>query len=320
MNTTTKVGAFGAGLALAFGTAFGVGHAVGPVGSDPAPAHGDHQDSEETDAMNEMNDNAPTALAEAPGGLQVSERGYTLVTPDEPLAARERTTFRFHILGPDGRPVTRYEEAHEKDLHLIVTRRDLSGFQHVHPTLDPQDGTWSVPLTFEDAGDYRVFADFSPAGDPAGPLTLGADVSVSGAYEPEPLPAPARSVTVDGYTVTLEGDLAAGADSELTLSVGRDGQPVTDLQPYLGAYGHLVALRAGDLAYLHVHPEGSPGDGQTPAGPGISFHTQAPSTGTYRLYLDFKHEGTVHTAEFTVTAGESAAPSAAGEHGGGHGH
>jgi hypothetical protein len=216
--------------------------------------------------------------------------------------------------------VTRYEEAHEKDLHLIVARRDLSGFQHVHPTLDPQDGTWSVPLTFEDAGDYRVFADFSPAGDEAGPLTLGADVAVAGAYEPEPLPTPTRETTVDGYTVALEGDLAAGADSELTLSVSRDGQPVTDLQPYLGAYGHLVALRAGDLAYLHVHPEGSPGDGQTASGPGITFHTQAPSAGAYRLYLDFQHNGTVHTAEFTVTAGEATAPSAAGEHDGGHGH
>ena len=63
---------------------------------------------------------------------------------------------------------------------------------------------------------------------------------------------------MDGYTVTLDGDLTAGADAKLTLSVSRDGKPVTDLQPYLAAYGHLVALRDGDLAYLHVHPEGRP--------------------------------------------------------------
>ena len=67
--------------------------------------------------------------------------------------------------------------------------------------------------------------------------------------------------TVGDYTVTLDGDVKAGGDSKLTLTVAKDGKPVTDLQPYLAAYGHLVALRDGDLAYLHVHPEGEPGDG-----------------------------------------------------------
>ena len=83
-----------------------------------------------------------------------------------------------------------------------------------------------------------------------------------------PLPAPAGiAQVVDGYQVTLAGDLVPGQASELTLTVSKDGVPVTDLQPYLAAYGHLVALRAGDLAYLHVHPAGEPGDGVTPAGP-----------------------------------------------------
>jgi hypothetical protein len=96
--------------------------------------------------------------------------------------------------------------------------------------------------------------------------------------------------------------------------VARDGAPVTDLQPYLAAYGHLVALRAGDLAYLHVHPDGEPGDGRTPAGPTVVFHTQVPSAGTYRLYFDFQHDGRVRTAEFTVTVGDAAGSSAGHEH------
>jgi hypothetical protein len=79
--------------------------------------------------------------------------------------------------------------------------------------------------------------------------------------------------------------------------------PVTDLQPYLAAYGHLVVLRQGDLAYLHVHPDGEPGDGRTKAGPNIVFYAEVPSAGTYRLYLDFKHGDVVRTAEFTVVAG-----------------
>ena len=88
----------------------------------------------------------------------------------------------------------------------------------------------------------------------------------------------------------------------------RDGEPVTDLDPYLGAYGHLVALRAGDLAYLHVHPDGTPGDGTTPPGPDVVFYAAVPSAGTYHLYLDFKHQGVVRTAAFTVrTSGAAAA-------------
>ena len=101
----------------------------------------------------------------------------------------------------------------------------------------------------------------------------------------------------------LDGDLSAGSDARLTLSVSKDGTPVTDLQPYLGAYGHLVALRSGDLAYLHVHPDGEPGDGKTEPGPDVVFHTTVPSNGTYHLYLDFRHDGVVRTAAFTLTAG-----------------
>lgn len=312
MNTVGKVGAFGVGVTLAFGAAFGIGNAVGPVGSDAKPAHGGHNadaaapsSSAPSPATGGTATAAP-ASAEEPGGLRVSERGYTLVPSGDPLSAGTPADFRFRILGPDGNPWTRYDRSHEKDLHLIVARRDLSGFQHVHPVLGA-DGTWSVPLTFATAGDYRVFADFSPSGDPAGGLTLGADVSVSGDYRTTPLPVPARSAVVDGYTVTLDGELTTGA-SMLTLNVSKDGRPVTDLEPYLGAYGHLVALRQGDLAYLHVHPQGEPGDGKTPAGPGIGFHAQAPTAGNYRLYLDFRHNGVVRTAEFTVSVGTPAAP------------
>jgi hypothetical protein len=110
----------------------------------------------------------------------------------------------------------------------------------------------------------------------------------------------------------------------VTLTVNRDGVPVTDLQPYLAAYGHLVALREGDLAYLHVHPDGSPGDGVTPAGPQIEFVAEVPTAGGYRLFLDFQHGGVVRTAEFTVPtfATGAAAPATppAAHPADGHGH
>ena len=202
-------------------------------------------------------------------------------------------------LGPDGEPVTAFDESHEEDLHLIAVRRDLSGFQHVHPAL-ASDGTWTTPLALT-PGTWRLFADFVPSADGEN-RTLGADLAVPGAYDPTPIPSESRTAEVDGYTVSLHGELVPGEESELSFQVSTGGRPVTDLQPYLGAYGHLVVLRAGDLAYLHVHPAGEPGDGVTEPGPDVSFLSTAPSAGTYRLFLDFRHGDAVHTAAFTVEA------------------
>jgi hypothetical protein len=268
------------------------------AGDTPATdmAAGGHGDEHAPDAA--PSDEAEPS-AELPGGLMVSQDGYTLDLATSELPAGPQTPLAFQVLGPDGEPVTEYTRAHDKDLHLIAVRRDTTGFQHVHPELDG-DGTWSVPLALS-AGEWRLFANFVPA-TRDGNLILGADLSVPGAYEPQARPEPAATAQVDGYTVTLGGELEPGRESELTLSVSKGGETVTDLQPYLAAYGHLVALRDGDLAYLHVHPAGEPGDGVTEPGPDITFSTAVPSAGTYRLFLDFQHGDVVRTAEFTVEA------------------
>jgi hypothetical protein len=280
MRTAVKLAGYGGVLAVVFAGAAGVG-AVADPGSAPAPKHG------------HSSGHGGHMMAELPKGLQISQDGYTLV-PDATVLSRPAQQYAFHIAGPDGTPVTRYTTTHDKDLHLIVVRRDMSGFQHVHPVMAP-DGRWTTPLRLG-AGDYRVLADFQPAGrDEA--LTLGADLSISGHYQPRPLPPPSTVATVDGYTVRLNGRLVPGTASKLTLTVAKDGKPVTDLQPYLAAYGHLVALRHGDLAYLHVHPEET-----TKPGPDITFYAEVPTAGMYRLYLDFKHRDVVRTAEFTATA------------------
>ena len=299
MNTPAKLGAFGLGLAAVFGAALGAGHLTGPIGAGAATTHRTPTGTGH-DAM------AP--MGSRPGGLLVTGRGYTLTTT--PAAAGE---FAFRIDGPDGRPVTAFDIEHGKRMHLIVVRRDLSGFRHVHPRMSA-DGSWRITTPMSGPGTYRAFADFKPTG--AEPLTLGVDATVPGETTARTLPAAAATTTVGGYTVQLGGTLEAGRTSELVLTISRDGRPVTDLQPYLAAYGHLVALRQGDLAYLHVHPDGAPGDGSTRSGPAITFHAEVPSAGTYRLYLNFQHEGTVHTAEFTAVA--AAAPPAPGA--GGHRH
>jgi len=97
---------------------------TGPTGADTAPEHADHGGHEGHGAAHGRGHGTAAAT---PGGLRASERGYTLVPPSEPLPVGAETDFRFRVLGPDGPPWTRYERAHDKDLHLIVVRRDLSG-------------------------------------------------------------------------------------------------------------------------------------------------------------------------------------------------
>src|SRR5215204_5243173 len=120
------------------------------------------------------------------------------------------------------------------------------------------------------------------------------DLHVPGEMEVVSLPDPTSLAGADGYEVELDaGSLTAGAASSLTFRIAQEGQDVTELEPYLGALGHLVALREGDLAFLHVHPSGG-------AGARIIFHAVFPSMGLYKLFLQFAHEGRVHTVAFTT--------------------
>ncbi len=330
MSTPIKVAGFLAAIAAIFGIALLVGQVVGPVDDEPAgthdTAHGDEKaaEGEHGGGHGDKSPTEPTAQ-EVPGGLMVSQNGYTLDLAESDSRPGQDRAVAFTITGPDGKPVTSYDVEHEKQLHLIAVRRDFSGFQHVHPVLDETSGVWSIDLDLT-PGTWRLFADFKPTGADA--LTLGTDLAVDGDYRPAGPSAENRTAKVDDYEVTLDGDLTAGSDAKLTLSVARDGRPVTDLQPYLGAYGHLVALRGGDLAYLHVHPDGEPDDGTTKPGPEVVFHAAVPTAGTYHLYLDFQHDGVVRTAAFTVNAGGVATPgdddpsdaSPPAEHGGHAGH
>jgi hypothetical protein len=221
---------------------------------------------------------------------------------DHPRGRSDELAFR--VLDEEGHAVRDFEVEHERRMHLIVARRDLSEFQHLHPKLGA-DGRWTTPLELDDAGDYRVFADFKRDGKNQ---TLAGDLFVGGPVDWRELPPPSDvAETDDGYTVRMSApDSRAGDEAELDFEVTRDGEPVA-VEPYLGAGGHLVALREGDLAYLHVHPTGdAPADGHgdehSGGGDGavpVSFATEFPTAAGYRLFLQFKHDGRVHTAAFT---------------------
>lgn len=283
MGTATRVGAYLAGVAAVFGAALGAGALAGPF---DRPDH--HESTGETSL-----------------GLSDTADGYRLVLRNPGLAAGPRRPVVFTVADRDGSPLRRYDPTHERDLHLIMVRHDFTGFRHLHPR-QGADGAWSTtaPLT---TGRWRVVADFAPAGHE--PVVLGTDLEVTG--EPVATTTPPVSVVARtaGYTVTLTGDLIAGSTSPLRFAVTRQGRPVTDLQPYLGAAGHLVALREDDRSYLHVHSGRAVG--------GLRFAVDVPAADRYHLYLDFRHDGAVHTAQFALDASAAGGPRPHehGEHG-----
>ena len=285
MSTAGKLAAFSALVAVVFGGAAAVGAAVGPIDvGTGTTAHGGH-------------DTGSVSTVDLPRGLAIAADGYRLVLDTTTVANGKAATFGFEIVDATGTPVTGFDELHTRLLHLIVLSRNMVDYLHLHPTMDDR-GHWTVELPPLSPGSYRVFADFQPTG--SANLTLGADVSVPGDAPAVTIPEPSTVTTADGYTVTMDGTPTTG-DSELSFTVDVDGK-IVQTEPYLGAAGHLVAIRNGDLAYLHVHPHEG---GTTPA---VTFTAEFPSAGTYRLFFDYSHDGTVRTASFTVdvaTSGET---------------
>ncbi len=287
MSARARIASFALVLGAAFVAAFALGSAFEPVDTEAGGGHGDE---------------AVHTEASGHGAAGHAASGYSLRLAPADLTRGEGGELRFTIAGPGGEPVTEFDRLHERRMHLIVVRRDGAGFQHLHPEIDAA-GAWSVPVEFATAGPHRAFADFSVGGEQH---TLFGDLEVSGgAYEPRPFPAAAAVDATGGYEVRLgTGAPRAGVEERLTFAVSRAGAALDDLQPYLGAKGHLVALREGDLEYLHVHPEqGGHEHGGAPANAHpneIAFATSFPTPGRYRLYLQFRHGGVVRTVEFTV--------------------
>jgi hypothetical protein len=275
MNATTKLGAFIAALAVLFGSAALAGAAIGP---EPDAKN----EPEEHSEMSESHATEPRSLR----GLAIAEDGLRVVVDDPELRRGRTESLRFRVVDADGATVRDFDVEHERRMHLILARRDLTGFQHLHPE-QGEDGTWSTSVRLPEAGSYRLFADFSHDGEAQ---TLAADLRVDGAADLRPLPAAQPTAVSDGgYDVRLDaGDARPGEDADLRFTITRDGEPVRT-EPYLGAGGHLVALREGDMAFLHVHP----------ADDGVRFAATFPTEGRYRLFLQFQHEGRVHTVAFT---------------------
>ncbi|MFJ9777573.1 hypothetical protein ACIRVF_41105 [Kitasatospora sp. NPDC101157] len=238
--------------------------------------------------------------ATATGEGTAAERdGYRLDSATTSLPAGRAVTYPFTITGPDGHPVTEFAEVQTKQLHFYAIRSDLTGYQHLHPTM-ALDGTWTADLAALEPGNWRLYASFTPNTGPrrGSELVLSRTATVPGRATTAPLPAATDSTTTDGYTVTVQGRLTAGTPAPLTVTISKDGRPVTNLQPYLGSYAHLSIVHEGDQALAHLHPA-TPVNGDH-GGPALTFYALLGEPGNWRAYLQFQTAGQLHTAALTV--------------------
>jgi hypothetical protein len=235
-------------------------------------------------------------------GLAAEYDGYRMASETATLPAGKITDYRFTITAPDGKPVTDFATEQTRRLHFYAIRSDLTGYQHVHPTL-ASDGTWTATMAALRPGNWRLYASFVPDTGPGRgqEFVLSRTVTVPGRAVSAAFPAPLPSATIDGYSVAVKGQLTANMASPLTVTITKDGRPVTNLQPYLDTYAHLTAFHQGDLAFAHLHPD-TKVDGDH-GGPTLPFHAELARSGNWRLFLQFQTSGTVHTAAITVHVG-----------------
>lgn len=192
---------------------------------------------------------------------------------------------RFVLRDGSGAALTAFATNHTKLLHVVVVRPDLSEMAHIHPT-PAADGSFAVQTP--DAGPWRIFAEALPMGQSTpvvGTLEVGADRP----FVAHPLPAEATTATT-----TVGGD---------TITVTRSGLAFTvtapqHTSPYLGMPAHLIAVRATDMAFFHLHPMSTGPDH-------FVFDTMGTTMGdgAYRVFLQFVYDGSVVTIPMTMNVG-----------------
>jgi hypothetical protein len=237
-------------------------------------------------------------------------------TPAQPVTAGKPTRVSFTIVQPDGKPLTRYRHGAgpHNGVHLIIVRRDLSVIVHHHPPVGP-NGLITDTVTFPEPGPYRVVVDVYPqTSGPVPNFQIASKITVAGKYSPKPLPAFRSSETVNGYRVSLRGTphLRAVVPAFLDFSVTTPSGAPAKFTNWFGALAHAIFFRGGSLDYFHTHVCAPGASGCTSilggasvtgssATPGhLKVGVLVPVPGTWRLFLQFRADGRVMTAPFTL--------------------
>ena len=214
-------------------------------------------------------------------------------TKPEPVAGQP-ASLSLMLHDPSGKMLREFEVNHEKLAHLILIREGLDEFAHVHPEVNSQ-GNITIEHTFPKAGIYHVFLDYQPKGST--PTTAHKQVSVAG----EAKTAPALEVNAPG-DVSANGLIAKvdlkpkGESAIVTFDLRQpDSAAVTNLEPYLGAMGHLVVVSADGAKYVHAHPLT-----EAPGGSSVKFEVHFPAPGLYKMWGQFQRDGQVVTVPVVV--------------------
>lgn len=235
--------------------------------------------------------------------------------PSEPQAG-SATKLVLQIQDDDGTPIKAFELLHEKLAHLIVVREGLDEFAHLHPDVDAS-GMITGEFTFPKSGKYRLFIDHQPQGKSPG-LAVG-ELAVAGDDEPAAalVPNASHEVTVGeikAHVAIKPGDQETAVRFHI---VDADNKAIGDLQPYLGAMGHLVIISADGREYVHAHPLS---EAKTAPEGAVEFAAHFPKPGIYKAWGQFQRNGSVFTAPFVLEHKGGSATAGGHEHGpGGHG-
>ncbi len=222
----------------------------------------------------------------------------TLVVQTEPAQpqASSLTKLVLQIPDDDGTSIKQFDELHTKLVHLIVVREGLDEFAHLHPAVDAS-GAITIEFAFPKSGKYRLFADHQPHGKSPG-LAVG-ELVVAGDDQPAEalVPNAANEVTVGeikAHVAITPGDRETAVRFHF---VDAAGQTVADLQPYLGAMGHLVVISADGREYVHAHPMS---EAKSATDGTVDFAAHFPKSGIYKAWGQFQRGGSVFTVPFVM--------------------
>jgi hypothetical protein len=238
-------------------------------------------------------------------------------TNPSPPRPGEKVKFQFTVFHPvSDKQIKDFNILHDMPFHLFVVSQDFEHFYHIHP--DKQtDGSFTIETDLPVAGYYKIFCDFFPAG---GTPQVTHHNLVTAGYKGDLVSSLARLTpdkpvdnkyvkTVDGTRFELKFDPEepySGRTAELHYHLvdEKTGEPVNDLVPYLGAWGHTLILSEDGTDYLHSHPtEMIPEDADRSklAGkPDVVFDTFFPRPGKYRIWSQFQRGEKLITVSFTV--------------------
>ncbi len=277
-------------------TLVGAGCADSSISSDaPADPHAGH--------MMEMGNQA-TNETTIPAGNRIELENAASLRPGA-------VTLAFKVRGADGSDLgpDDLKIAHDKRLHLLVVRDDMTQFQHLHP--EYTNGKWTVTSTFSEQGDYQMYVDIAP--EKENPIVLRMPIRLGGVTLVKTFPTTNTDLSASDQGVSAllstDGAFRTGIAKQLTFSLTKNGQPVADIDPYLGAFGHVVLLRHNEPSdFLHVHPltENKPTDGK------VVFETTFVKKGRYTLYAQFNVDGSVKTFPITIDVADGEATPAQG--------